>query len=206
MAIKLAVFDVDGTLLRGVTACQVIARRLGKYERMCELERVTGREGVIAERKEMARWYIDAGQAEVEAALEGLQWAPGAFEGMKMLQDAGMEIALASVTWSFAVRHVAQRLETSEFLASGLDFGSGAIDHVWGRDKAEFLHCLCRRCSWQLSEAAAVGYTSGDFDMLELAGLGVFVGAHPPAIPGILHMPAVDIRDIARAIIEHSRV
>ena len=109
------------------------------------------------------------------------------------------------MTWSFAVRHIADRLGIPESRASGLDFATGAIDHVWGSVKAEFLQDLSRRHSCELSHAAAVGDTSGDFDMLKLAGLGIFVGASRPDIPGVLHMPAADIRDVARAIIGHSQ-
>lgn len=34
----LAVFDLDGTLLRGPTVCEVLARTLGRLDRMRQLE------------------------------------------------------------------------------------------------------------------------------------------------------------------------
>jgi phosphoserine phosphatase len=39
-SIRLVVFDLDGTLTRGDTVCCVIARKLGHFERMLELERI----------------------------------------------------------------------------------------------------------------------------------------------------------------------
>jgi hypothetical protein len=35
----LAVFDLDGTLLRGPTVCEVLARALGRLDRLWQLER-----------------------------------------------------------------------------------------------------------------------------------------------------------------------
>ncbi len=39
--IKLVAFDLDGTLLRGSTVCQVLAGALGRAERMNELHVTT---------------------------------------------------------------------------------------------------------------------------------------------------------------------
>lgn len=203
LPVRLAVFDVDGTLLRGDTSCQVIARALGKYERMCELERATGREQVTVAREEMADWYRTAGRPAVEAALADLKWARGAFEGVRLLQDAGVTVALASVTWSFAVEHIADRLGISEFMATTLDIESGAIGHAWGSSKAQFLQGLCERSALTFNEVAAVGDTSGDYDMLRLAGRAVFLGPLKPDVPGAVHLPDGDIRDVAQAIIGH---
>jgi phosphoserine phosphatase len=168
---------------------------------MCELERSSGREQVTASREEMAGWYRAAGQPAVEAALAGLKWAPGTFEGVRMLQDAGVTVALASVTWSFAVEHIAGRLGVADFMGTTLDFESGVIGHAWGSSKAQFLQGLCKRFALRASEVAAVGDTSGDYDMLRVAGKAVFVGPFQPDVPGAVHLPNADIRDVARAII-----
>lgn len=203
MPIKLVVFDVDGTLLRGDTVCQVIARGLGKYERMCELERSRNTEQVIAAREEMADWYRQAGREKVESLLGGLALAPGAEEGIDMLRDAGVTVALASITWSFAVQHLAQRFSISHIAASVLDFDSGRIDHAWGDSKAEFLRAFKDMHGLDTEMTAAVGDTSTDYEMLRAAGLGIFVGRHVPDLSEVLHMPDADIRHVAAAILEH---
>ena len=40
MVLRLAAFDLDGTLLRGQTACEAISKGIGRIERMRELERL----------------------------------------------------------------------------------------------------------------------------------------------------------------------
>ena len=54
MALRLAAFDLDGTLLRGQTACEAIAKGIGRIERMRELERLES-----TDIEEMAEWYSD---------------------------------------------------------------------------------------------------------------------------------------------------
>lgn len=203
MPVKLAVFDVDGTLLRGDTVCQVIARGLGKYERMCELERLSAIDDIIAAREEMAGWYRDAGMSKLSPLLDDLPWAPGVEEGIEALRAAGITVALASVTWSFAVERIARRFGIDLITASGLDFDTGHIDHVWGGTKARFLNSLGEQHGISMPMTAAVGDTSSDYDMLRLAGLGIFVGDSPPTVKGLSHMPDADIRHVAAAILDH---
>lgn len=201
--IKLAVFDVDGTLLRGDTVCQAIARGIGKYERMCELEEVAlgSREIVIAARQEMAGWYRAVGEDVVRASLSDLSWAPGIGEGFTLLKEAGVKVALASMTWKFAVGHIAERFAINEFVGTDLDFESGKIIHSWGDTKANFLKEMSKKYDVSLTQIAAIGDTSGDYDMLKLAGKGVFVGKNELGIDGVIHMPDADIRDVASVIL-----
>lgn len=201
MPIKLAIFDVDGTLLRGETVCQTLARGLGKYERMCELELLEGREQIVAAREEMAGWYIEAGENTVRSHLTGLNWAPGVKEGIAYLQHAGVQIALASVTWSFAVEHVANALGISNFRATNLNFVDLAISHTWSETKAEYLHEMASTLGIQTANVAAVGDSLGDYDMLRVAGLPIFVGSAHPGLPNVTHMPTADIQRVAETIL-----
>ena len=130
--IRLAVFDVDGTLLRGDTACLWIARRLGRYDRMLELEQSRGRPDVSAARDEMASWYRESTPDALLADLDEFPWAPGLFEGIRMLRGAGVKIALSSVGWEFVVKRIAKVLGAQWTLATKLDFSTGDIGHAWG--------------------------------------------------------------------------
>ena len=72
----LIVFDVDGTLLRGKTICELIAERIGKSERMAWLERNDASaygdaDSLISAREEMANWYLEAGRTATERFITG---------------------------------------------------------------------------------------------------------------------------------------
>jgi len=200
--IKLAVFDVDGTLLRGDTACLWIARRLGKYDRMLEFEQSRGKSEVSAAREEMASWYRGATPDALLTDLEGFPWAPGLFEGIRMLHDASVKLALASVGWEFVVERIARELGIQWTLSTKLDFSTGDIGHVWGEHKVAFASNLATGLKIDREAVACVGDTEGDYPMLDYAGLGIFVGNLVPPGKKYLHMPSADIRDIAAAIIE----
>ncbi len=61
--VSLVAFDLDGTLIRGDTVCQVIARRMGHLECMDELELLTGLGGIAAARAELAGYMVGIGEA-----------------------------------------------------------------------------------------------------------------------------------------------
>ena len=56
---RIAAFDLDGTLTRGKTACEAIAEGIGRAERMREFEQLRSDqvEEVKAAREEMAQLY-----------------------------------------------------------------------------------------------------------------------------------------------------
>lgn len=52
--VRLVAFDLDGTLLRGDTVCEAMARQLGCSSQMKVFERLTARECISAAREDMA--------------------------------------------------------------------------------------------------------------------------------------------------------
>ena len=196
--VKLVAFDLDGTLIRGDTACLAIARQIGKYDRMLEFEDCDTRDCVVAARQEMARWYMESGKRTVTEACGRVAFAPGAMEAVAALHASGVETVVLSMTWSFAVERVAAKLGIGQWAGTSLDFESGEIEHFWAADKAAWLRRAMEDRGLASSEVAAVGDSAGDFPMLELAGTGVFVGGANPAISGVRHMPAADLKDVSR--------
>ena len=106
--VGLAVFNLDGTLLRGETVCEVLAQTLGRLDRMREFETLTLEGEIAAAREEMAAWYQSVPQAELIKLLESATIAPGASEGIGLLRQHGIVAGMASITWEFAVEWFAQ--------------------------------------------------------------------------------------------------
>ena len=202
MPIKLAIFDVDGTLLRGDTACLWIARKINRYERMKELENSSTKQQVADSQREMAGWYTGMSPEYLMGDMKDFPWAPGIHEGIKMLQDAGVTVALASIGWDFVQEKIASLFGIEHILASTLDFETLEIGHALDVHKAEYANKLSGELNIPLSQIAGIGDRPNDFYLLESCGLGIYVGPKPPPPDKhFTHLPNADIRDVATAII-----
>lgn len=200
----LVVFDLDGTLLRGRSVCEVIAESLGHLARMQELERMMDRQQWSAAREEMAYWYRGVPMARILDALRNVQFAPGVTSGISLLRAHGFAIGIASITWRFAVEHLAEQWGIEHCLATALE-ESGVIDHVWPEHKAQWVLNLATRLGIELERTAAVGDSAGDSGMLDAVGTPIFVGAELPSGPRRwIHLPHADIEHIAYHLIEAS--
>jgi phosphoserine phosphatase len=204
-ACRLAAFDLDGTLVRGETVCDIFARKLGYIERMQALERFHSETDLGAARAEMAAWYRATTLPELCAGLRTARLAPRVREGFALLRAHAVTIALVSITWEFAVAWFAQDLGADHFVGTHLA-DDGRITHLWARDKAVWLADLARRSGLRLDEVAAVGDSAGDVSMLRIVGRPVFVGTTvPEGLEGVAHYPDGDIYAIAQRIVGASR-
>ena len=197
MAVELVVFDLDGTLLRGPTVCEVLAGPLGHLDRMREIEQISDRDEMTAARVEMAEWCTTVERDVLLGYLEGAQLAPGAVEGCAALRSAGVRVAIASITWEFAVARFATMFGAYAWIGTTLA-DDGTVGHCWAETKASWVRSL-----GDPLRTAAVGDTTGDVPMLHEVGFPIFVGAQLPtdAPVSTLHLPAADIRDVAAAVL-----
>jgi HAD superfamily phosphoserine phosphatase-like hydrolase len=195
-------FDLDGTLLRGETVCESLARALGHGARMHELERAATTDELRAARAEMAGWYAPAGPAALLACLAAMPLAPGVANGFALLRRCGVATAIVSITWEFAVAHFARALGADHHVGTRLGPG-GAIEHFWPADKPVWLAALARQLGAPMDRVAAVGDSAGDVPMLLAAGAAYFVGTTmPSSLAGhAVHCPDAAIDDLARLIV-----
>lgn len=201
MAIELVAFDLDGTLVRGATCVEAIARRIGRSEEVASFERLAMRdvEAVSSAREAMAAWFSDYSEEELVAGLADLSLAPGTERAFALLCSHGVATAIVSITWIVAVEWFAARLGAN--YVYGTRHRPEGIDHVWPADKGRWLEDLSRRIGLHRDQVAAVGDSVNDRELLEAAGLRFFVGGVPPTIPNLVHLPAADLSDIAGRIV-----
>jgi HAD superfamily phosphoserine phosphatase-like hydrolase len=201
----LAIFDLDGTLLRGSTVCEVLASPLGRLDEMRRFETLTDHSEIAAARIQMARWYEAVPRGTLIGFLQSARWAPGAREGVRRLQEAGVEVAIASITWDFAVGWFARQLGIANFLGTKLK-ADGTIQHVWPEQKAEWLTKVGQQLQLPCERIAAVGDSAADMHMLRAATLSYFVGRDAPAESDFLFRPKADIRLLADEILSSWRI
>jgi phosphoserine phosphatase len=195
-------FDLDGTLLRGQTVCEVLARAVGRVEEARAFEGLRDEASMAAGRLAMAEWYRGVPEPKLLSALESAAWAPGVPEGLSILRQAGCEVVIASITWRFAVRWFAERWGVSRYLGTELT-PEGGVRHVWPRDKGAWLRGLARELAVPQARVAAVGDSSGDVELWQAASLRVCVGAVvPPGLVGVQHRANASIDAVAREIVD----
>ena len=202
--VRLAAFDLDGTLLKGETVCEAIASGIGRIEQMREFEQLqhTQIEEIAAAREEMAKWYSRYAFQELCGHLTKMRFAPRLEEGFKLLHSHDVKIAIVSLTWQFAVKWFAKRLGANYHVGVGLS-PIGQITHFWSADKALWLGKLAQDLGVEMCEVAAVGDSSGDIAMLNAVGHSFWVGESVPhELTGrVIHQPDGDISEIAREIV-----
>ena len=202
--VRLAAFDLDGTLLRGDTVCEALARKLGHLERMRELEATQeerqDRESLRFLREELAAYYQGVPAVELRSYLSTLTLAPGAREGFALLRQARIVTAIVSITWEFAAQWVATELGADHYVGTRL-LDDCSIAHFWPEDKAVWLADLMHRQGIRREETVAVGDSWRDVAMLEAAAVRVYVGKVLPRGLTAIHLPDGDIRDVARVVV-----
>ena len=198
----IAVFDLDGTLLRGDTVCELLARPLARLPEMKRFERLTEEAEIANARKQMALWYDGVSVETLHSYLDDAIWAPGAREAIRELQRGNILVAIASITWRFAVGWFASQLSVRHYLGTDIN-EDGSIAHVWPRDKARWLNELVRDYEVSSNQVAAIGDSWGDTDMLMAAHLSFFVGHTPlPGLSSAIHLPHGDLRAISKRILD----
>ena len=206
--VRLAAFDLDGTLLKGETVCEAIASGIGRSERMQELEQLqyTQIEEIAAAREEMAKWYFRHELQELCGHLTKIRFATGLEEGFAVLRNHGVRIAIVSLTWQFAVKWFAKRMSVHHCVGVGLS-PKGRITHFWSADKDLWLRKLAQDSGFEMCDVAAVGDSGGDIAMLSAVGHSFWVGESVPhELEGrVIHQPDGDISEITRRIVKNIR-
>jgi len=111
-------FDLDGTLLRGLTVSELIGKGLGRLEQMRKFEDFKQEAELIAAREEIAGWYADKPVPTLLSYLQEAKWAPGAQEAVARLQERGIHVVILSITWQDAVEWFARKLNVTDVLGT----------------------------------------------------------------------------------------
>ncbi|MFT2212943.1 HAD family hydrolase [Rhizobium giardinii] len=195
-SIRLAAFDVDGTLLRGENICGCIGRNIGRSTEMDAFELLRSRDDITTGREAMLEWCLPFGKARLIEHLAELRLAPGVIQGFARLKAAGVKIALVSITWQFAVEWLASELGADYAVGTGWR-EDNTLSHFWPEDKAIYLNSLLAELKLAPGSLAAVGDSHGDIPMLNLASRSYFVGEDPPQeLLHAEHWPDADIEDV----------
>ena len=184
--IKLAVFDMDSTLIQ----CEVIdelAKQAGVGDRVVEITERAMRGELdfnqsFAERLGLLRG-LDAGVASEIAS--SLPFSDGAHELMLTLRARGVRTVILSGGFDVFAEHVMDVLKMDSYVANTLEIVDNKLTGrvippiVNADEKRARLISLASSMAIDLSQTMAVGDGANDLKMLETAGIGVAFRAKP---------------------------
>ncbi len=197
--LRLAVFDLDGTLTPVRSPYDHVHRALGVRE---EASRIYDR----YRRGELT--YSEWGQHEVRLwrglpveelirIVGDIPFWPGAVEFVRRLRSAGVVVALISAAFDVHVQSRAEQLEVEVAFFNELGVAGGRLtgeffDGVDSHNKGELLATLQERFGAEPAETLTAGDTLYDTSMFPWAAVSIAVS---PAEPGVAEAADVVIPD-----------
>jgi HAD superfamily hydrolase (TIGR01490 family) len=195
-----AVFDMDGTLVRGTSVERLLLRYLIRA-------RVVGTRQVVAAAVLAAGWPFlgytralrrnkrwlagvptEAVRSRMDAFLDQAvapRWCGPLMDRMEALRSDGVALFLLSGAPDFLVAAVAERLEVAGWVGTEMEVVDGrftgrlAGTHRFGSAKREALHALARECGLDLERSW--GFADHETDVAFLESFGRPVAVDPDA-------------------------
>jgi phosphoserine phosphatase len=184
--IKLAVFDMDGTLING-RLIEALSKKFGLYTKVKEIQNDSSIFGYIKTQK-IASLLKGIEEKEIMLAIESVPLMEGSQKVISTLKKAGFKTGIVTDSYSLAANNVAERLGLDFFNANSLRVSNGIItgdiDMPLGWDK---INCYCKisvckryhleshamRYNIDIQDTVAIGDTQSDLCMVERAGTGI---------------------------------
>jgi phosphoserine phosphatase len=178
---KLVIFDLDGTLTQERSIWEYIHKKLGKwygyaekyqerflagkisYEQFCELD---------------AQVWKGMHVEELLRIVETVPFYPGAEELIAYLKNKGLKLGMVSSGLSLLSHWVHQKFGFDYSVSNDLLHEHGILNgkvriQVYYDQKAVWVRDILNQFGAKPEESIAVGDSSGDMDMLRMAGFSV---------------------------------
>ena len=182
LPIRLAFFDVDGTLKAERDPYLYLHRRLGTEEQGLKSLKMFERGEIDYDEWGQLDAKLWAGQeaAHVTRLLADIPWVPGAHQVIEVLRRAGVQIALVSSGLDLHVREVAAEIGATQAFANELCVSNGHLSGElrilvpqWG--KGEIVEGVMAQAGLSAVDCIAVGDGFSDVAMFARVGWSVAV-------------------------------
>ena len=203
--LRLAIFDLDGTLKQARDPYVFLHRRLGTWE----ASQSFFQKGLAGEldydewlRLDAALWR-GVPRATMEAHFRQNPYLPGAREMVLALKQAGVRVAVVSTGLSLHAELVQADLGLDRFIANEIFFENGVASgeahaHVPEGGKGQVVAQLQAEFGVAPDECLAVGDGASDADMFRRVRVGVAVNPSSEAVRAAAHLvlDAPDLRPL----------
>jgi phosphoserine phosphatase len=208
---QLAIFDLDGTLTRERSAWEYIHRRLGIWEGTAVKFQEAFLRGEITYRRfcELdAEVWRGRKASEVKQILQEVPLYEGIDDLVRYLREKGVKLGIISSGLSFLSDWIKERYGFDFAVANELGVTEGILDgkikiHVPYDQKGKWVREAKRRFKARREGILAVGDSSGDIGMFQMAGFSIAFNSHSPPLEAIasVSIQSSDLRDLIPLLI-----
>ncbi|WP_411277169.1 HAD family hydrolase [Gaiella sp.] len=186
---RLVVSDMDGTLVTGTTACTHLGAWIG-HAAIEDLEERFVRGGIsdreVAE--DYAPFYKGIALADAVEVMSRISSIDDIGLGVAMLRQRSVEAFIATVSWSFAARALADLWGFSQVCGADLELArasglfTGRVSrHFEPEEKVAFVAEHCRRAGIGMEQVVAIGDGRSDLPLFKAVGFSVALNASSDA-------------------------
>jgi len=209
--LKLALFDLDGTLTRERSAWEYLHRHLGVWEGNAEKYQEAFLRGEIDYYRfcelDAAVWKGIKVSA-VQQILRKIPLYEGIGDLVGCLKSRGIRLGIISSGLSLLADWMRDKFGFDFAVANELGFRDGILDgtiriHVHYDQKAKWVQEARKRFRAEKGEILAVGDSSGDLTMFQMAGFSIAFNSRSPRLDEAadLSIQSSDLRDLIPALV-----
>jgi len=215
--LKLAVFDLDGTLKQARAPYVYLHRRLGTTDEADKFF-AQGMAGEIVYEEWLrldASLWVGTPQATLERLLRQNPYLPGARETVTALKARGVRVAIVSSGLLLHAEMVADELGVGPVFGNELFFDGDAANpvvsgrvrvHLTYHGKGQIMERLQAQLGVSPAACLAVGDTSSDVPLFERAAVGVAVNPSKPEVAATadIVLPEPDLSPLLDRLHRHA--
>lgn len=209
----MALFDLDGTLTRERSAWEYIHRRLGVWEGCAEKFQAAFLRGEITYLRfcELdAEVWKGMRVSEMKRILREVPLYEGIEDLVGYLRAKGIKLGIISSGLSFLSEWIKERYGFDYAVANELGVRDGVLNgrikiHVHYDQKGKWVQEAKRRFKARKAEVIAIGDSTGDIAMFQMAGLSIAFNSRSPQLDASasLSIQSSDLRDIISSLSPH---
>jgi phosphoserine phosphatase len=203
---KLALFDLDGTLTKERSAWEYVHRRLGLWEGYAEkFQEAFFREEIDYHRfceMDAAVWKGMKASA-IEQILREIPLHDGIQDLVEYLHSKGMKLAIISSGLSLLSSWIQEKYRFDYAVANELGIMDGILNgqikiHVHYDQKEKWVREVKRRFQARREEILAIGDSSGDISMFQMAGFSIAINSRSRQLEALadISVQSSDLRDL----------
>lgn len=205
-SIKLALFDLDGTLTKERSAWEYIHRCLGVWEGQAEKFQEAFWRGEISYptfcQLDAAIWRgLEVGQ--IEKFLQNIPLQDGIDDFLEYLRSKRVKLGIISSGLSLLANYLKKKYGFDYAVANELEIADGRLTgkiriNVFYDRKKEWVEDAMRKFSVRGEEIMAIGDSHGDIDMLQMVGLPIAFNSSSNDLIKIakIFVKSSDLRDL----------